>query len=260
MAKQEGAAREDGGEREKVAAFGEELEALVVLARGPEQARQKAHRRALALQCEMRALDGAVRRSGPEQIVLQVRVRMHTSCIYVLARAAPRCGCRPGSCARPGPSVPRNSLFHLHPHTLVSRFVPTLMLVRAPARPRSCPSLSVQRLLRSVEKLLKDLGAGPVTSSAALGPSGGRSSALDRIGGGVGSASGQRGDLSSLFSDSGTGGRAAWETEVQQSLIHAQVDRDLDFRESNVAQRAQELAKVRECAGMYVEGRGKCMV
>jgi hypothetical protein len=244
-----------------VAAFGEELEALVALARGPEQARQKAHRRALALQCEMRALDCAVRRSGPEQIVLQVRVRMHTSCIYVLARAAPRCGCRPGSCARPGPSVPRISLFQLHPHTFVSRFVPTLMLVRAPARPRSCPSLSVQRLLRSVEKLLKDLGAGPITSSsAALGPSGGRSSALDRIGGGVGSASGQRGDLSSLFSESGTGGRAAWETEVQQSLIHAQVDRDLDFRESNVAQRAQELAKVRECAGMYAEGRGKCRV
>ena len=119
----------------------------------------------------------------------------------------------------------------------------------------------MQRLLRSVEKLLKDLGAGPVTSSsAALGPSGGRISAPDRIGGGVGSASGQRGDLSSLFSDSGANERAAWEIEVQQSLIHAQVDRDLDFRESNVAQRAQELAKVRECAGMYVEGRGKCMV
>jgi len=89
MANQERAARADGGEsaRQQVATFGEELEALVALARGPEQARQKARRRALALQCEMRALDGAVR-SGSEQIVLQVRVSVHTSCSYVLACAA----------------------------------------------------------------------------------------------------------------------------------------------------------------------------
>ena len=139
---------------------------------------------------------------------------------------------------------------------------------RVCARARPCSSLvGVQRLLRSVDTLLKDLGAGSAaaTSSAAsahassrqpLGSSGGGGRGPDRAGGGFGSAAGQRGDLSSLFGDDGAGGRAAWEAEVaHRSVVHAPVDRDLDFRAANTAQRSEELIKVLANWGCVAGGR-----
>ena len=100
------------GARRKVAAFGEELEAIVALARGEEPARRQARSRALALQREMRGLDGdatpALPRSAPEQIVLQVRVRRaRAACACgqdaAQPRAGPRLGCPPGGVAGRAP-------------------------------------------------------------------------------------------------------------------------------------------------------------
>ena len=59
-----------------------------------------------------------------------------------------------------------------------------------------------------------------------------------------------------MFGDDGAGGRAAWEAEVaHRSVVHAPVDRDLDFRAANTAQRSEELIKVLANWGCVAGGR-----
>ena len=59
--------------REQVGIFGQRLEGIAALARGPERARQDARAKAHALKREMRQFDADLQRCGaPERSMLQV--------------------------------------------------------------------------------------------------------------------------------------------------------------------------------------------